>query len=217
MIKHKSIRERIAKLDFSTAPSTHDVRDAIKRYTRTDDYFFTAMHKLCNSEPEMYNYITDANARPSFCHINAENYAKLIGGKCITTWRVMLTQPDDPGDRPLMWHHGVVDLQQHMLVEAPNGTLYCTTPDDQWNRFTPKFGFVFRDPTLRTDASKFQALRHCSKTNTLVHTWGPNILYHPLECKYFNNKDITFQQRQTAQTWLGNLVSRRSQYVFKTI
>ena len=210
----KSIRDRIARLDFSSVPNTTDIHAAIKHYTRTDDHFFTAMRKLTGNEVQMYNYVPYSGALPLKCHRNAPDYAKIIGGKTVNGWRCFLTTTQQGGDLPLMWHHGVVTLQQHMLVESNEGILYDTTPDT--HKFTVPFGFFWRDDTLLTDQSLFKGKRYSFSRQKFVHAWGSNIMYHPLNCKYFDNLELSYQQLNVAKSWFGNFVSRDTQFVLKT-
>ena len=149
-----------------------------------DDKALQLMSQMTKSNVEFATYVEN-NGMPFRCKDNAELYAKQINGKIVKGWQALVYSKQHANTDTRvqgMLRHGVVEWQQHIIVEGPDGKLYDTTPKDHHD--VDVFITVFwRDDTVLT--------KKC-------YTWrdvdgaigfGSNIIYIPDNSIYQQRND----------------------------
>ena len=162
------------------APKMSDTHQLVKKITNCDDEFFNVIKTHTGNTVEILKKVKVDGAKVFKCHDNAPDLAKIIGGKTVKGWIIYMPTEDMMGG--LMYNNGVVELNQHMVVEGTDGRLYDSTPftEDTHGSImrAEKYHFFVRDDRLLTDDSPVPGQMIIDfATGSIINTWGPNWMY----------------------------------------
>ncbi len=162
------------------APNMSDTHQLVKKITNCDDEFFNVVKNHTGNTVEILKKVKVDGAKVLRCHENAPMLAAMTGGKTVKGWIIYMPSADMMGG--LMYNNGIVELNQHMVVEGTDGRLYDSTPfikDEQCSAMrAEKYHFFIRDDRLLTDDSPVPGEHILDfNTGTIIPTWGPNWMY----------------------------------------
>jgi hypothetical protein len=162
------------------APKMSDTEQLVMKITNCDSEFFNVIKSDTGNTVEILKKVKVDGAKVLKCHENAPKLASMTGGKTVKGWIIYM--PSNDYASSVMYKNGVVELNQHMVIEAPDGRLYDSTPFTEdihgLSMKTEKYHFFVRDDRLMTDDSP--APGKCMldfNTGAITHTWGPNLVY----------------------------------------
>jgi hypothetical protein len=162
------------------APKMSDTHQLVKKITNCDDEFFNVVKSHTGNNVEILKKIKVDGHKILKCHENAPKLAAMTGGKTVKGWVIYMPTNSLAGG--VMYNSGVVELNQHMVVEGTDGRLYDSTPFTEEAHGSAmraeRYHFFIRDDRLLTDDSPVPGSMIVDFTNgAITHTWGPNWVY----------------------------------------
>ena len=180
-------KERYSKLT--------DIEKEVIDYTNVETDFFDKVKEEMGNPIRRIKYIKDEETEFMKCHKNATHLSNKIDGKRVKGWRVYLPNTNCKElfngmkvDMKLVKankRYGVVELQQHMVVEGQDGILYDNSPTEGVG-VSDKVGFFIQDDRLLTEASssKGRSVSHIPIEDRKMkgldmgdYMWGNNMIY----------------------------------------
>jgi hypothetical protein len=127
-----SYQERVAQ-----AQNNNLIRQQCQQEHNLSNRFFNKMMAHTGNDVTLCDYQEQPYARQLRCFDNAEQYAKMYGGRVVYGWMLMPFHPDTDADYKRI---GIAEMQQHAVVKKDN-KIICVTPyDSTGNEQIGKFG-----------------------------------------------------------------------------
>ena len=186
------IEQRKDEIEKEKYSKLTDIEKEVIDYTNVETDFFDEIKEEMGNPIRKIQYIKDEEAKPMECHKNATHLSNKIDGKRVKGWRVYV--PDTSGKElfngmkndlemvKALKRYGVVELQQHMVVDK-DGILYDNSPTED---VIDEVGFFIQDDRLLTEASssKGRSVSHLPIDYRKMvgydmgdYMWGENMVY----------------------------------------